>query len=136
MKLTAKMEKFAARVGSVALVLLALAAIMSLSMGTGWAQENWTHYMRTSGHGLNMSHIDSIIARAKESHEFGIEVDNDITGRYATFMHPAAKLAAIRAMAEKAHAAGNHAFVYIAAFECITSRADSVKHNLYGDHPD
>ena len=55
---------------------------------------------------------------------FGIEVDNDIEGRYESFVDPTAKLKAIHAVAEKAHAAGNYAFVYIAGTECITANAD------------
>ena len=37
---------------------------------------------------------------------------------------PEEKLRAIRAVAEKAHQAGNYAFVYIAGTECITAKAD------------
>jgi len=58
---------------------------------------------------------------------FGIEVDNDIPGRYESFLHPEEKLQVIRAMAEKAHQAGNHAFVYIAGTECITAHADQTR---------
>ncbi len=136
MKITAKPMSLARKGWRAAMGLLLVVATMSLPVGDVWAQENWTHYVRTTGNGLDIIRVDSIMAHAKASREFGIEVDNDITGRYATFMHPAAKLAAIKAMGEKAHAVGNHAFVYIAAFECITTRADKVKHTLYGDHPD
>ena len=73
---------------------------------------------------------------AADSHVFGIEVDNDITGRYESFLDPDAKLAAIRALASEAHAAGNRAFVYIAGTECITKDADSSPHTLAKDHPD
>ncbi len=135
MKVTSRKRTVAGKVRTMVLGLFSVVILMSLSVGTVRAQENWTHYVRTTGNPLDINRVDSIVVHAKESHEFGIEVDNDITGRYASFMHPARKLAAIKAMAEKAHAAGNHAFVYISAFECITSHADEVKHSLYGDHP-
>jgi hypothetical protein len=63
-------------------------------------------------------------------------VDNDITGRYESFLNPQEKLAAIRAVADEAHKAGNHAFVYIAGLECITANADQSPHSLAKDHPD
>ena len=65
---------------------------------------------------------------ATDSHVFGIEVDNDITGRYESFLDPEEKLAAIRELAKQAHAAGNRAFVYIAGTECITKDADKTPH--------
>ena len=74
--------------------------------------------------------------RAQQSDVFGIEVDNDIPGRYESFLDPTQKLDAIRAVAKKAHAAGNYAFVYIAGTECITANADSSAHTLAKDHPD
>ena len=43
---------------------------------------------------------------------------------------------AIRAVAEKAHQAGNHAFVYIAGTECITANADQTPHTMAKEHPD
>ncbi len=39
-------------------------------------------------------------------------------------------------MAEEAHKAENHAFVYIAGLECITANADQIPHSLAKDHPD
>ena len=63
-------------------------------------------------------------------------MDNDIPGRYESFLDPKAKLEAIRAVAEKAHAVGNYAFVYIAGTECITAHGDKVAHTLAKDHPD
>ena len=51
-----------------------------------------------------------------------------MTSRGATraFLIPDEKLAAIKAVADKAHAVGNYAFVYVAGFECITANADEV----------
>jgi hypothetical protein len=97
---------------------------------------DWTNYVRIGAYGLAAENADSIVADARESHVFGIEVDNDIPGRYESFLDPKAKLDAIRALAAKAHAASNYAFVYIAGTECITANADKVAHTLAKDHPD
>ncbi|RYG54687.1 MAG: hypothetical protein EOO01_00805 [Chitinophagaceae bacterium] len=43
--------------------------------------QNWTHYVRTAGHGLNKDNIDATIKDAQATHLSGIQVDNDITGR-------------------------------------------------------
>lgn len=98
----------------------------------------WTHYVRISGNPLRLDRVDQIIKEATETHVFGIETDNDIEGHYESFSKadPSEKLAAIREVADKAHAIGNYAFVYVAGFECITSHAAQVKHTLYKDHPD
>src|ERR1039457_3252448 len=92
--------------------------------------QDWTSYARIGAYGLAADNAGEIVADAKESGVFGIEVDNDIPGRYESFVDPKAKLEAIRALAEKAHAAGNHAFVYIAGTECITANADTTGHTL------
>ncbi|MGH9455831.1 MAG: twin-arginine translocation signal domain-containing protein, partial [Terriglobia bacterium] len=81
---------------------------------------SWTHDARIAGYGLRLARVDDIIKQATASHVFGIETDNDITGRYESFIDPAEKLKAIKAVAEKAHAAGNYTFVYISGLECIT----------------
>ena len=99
-------------------------------------EQNWTHYVRIGAYGLASDNAGRIVADAQESGVFGIEVDNDIPGRYESFLDPKAKLEAIHAVAEKAHAAGNHAFVYIAGTECITANADKTDHTLAKDHPD
>lgn len=96
----------------------------------------WTHYVRISGNPLRLDIVDQIIQEAKATHVFGIETDNDVEGRYESFLDPTEKLKAIKAVAEKAHAAGNYAFVYVAGLECITANAASVKHSLFKDHPD
>jgi len=62
-------------------------------------------------------------------------VDNDIEGRYESFLDPTEKLQAIRLVAEAAHKAGNKAFVYIAGTECISLNADG-PHTLAREHPD
>src|SRR5882672_9098807 len=77
-------------------------------------QQNWTHFVRIGAYGLSSNNTDKIIHDAQSTHVFGIEVDNDIPGRYESFLDPTEKLAAIRTLAEKAHRANNKAFVYIA----------------------
>ncbi len=96
----------------------------------------WTHYVRISGNPLRLDRVDQIVKEATETHVFGIETDNDVEGRYESFLDPVEKLKAIKAVAEKAHAVGNYAFVYVAGLECITANAAKVKHSLYKDHPD
>lgn len=100
------------------------------------AQQNWTHKVRIAGNPLSKDVIESIIRNAKDSFVFGIEVDNDITGRYESFLDPTEKLEAIRKVTEEAHKINNKTFVYIAGLECITSDADNKKNTFYKDHPD
>src|SRR5215471_19192379 len=100
------------------------------------AAQDWTHWVRIGGYGLSLDHVDRIIQSAKESYVFGIETDNDIPGRYESFLDPTEKLKAIKAIADRAHAAGNRAFVYIAGLECITARAEQSPHSFFKDHPD
>jgi hypothetical protein len=97
---------------------------------------DWTHFVRIAGHSLKTNNADQIVREAIASNVFGIEVDNDIPGRYESFVKPTEKLTAIKAVAEKAHAAGNFAFVYIAGTECITANASSSSHSMAKDHPD
>jgi hypothetical protein len=98
--------------------------------------QNWTHYVRIGAYGLNKRDADQIVRDAQRAHVFGIEIDNDITGRYESYLDPTAKLKAIHAVAESAHRAGNKAFVYIAGTECITAHADKAAHSVVKDHPD
>ncbi|HQR39309.1 MAG TPA: hypothetical protein PLF26_13030, partial [Blastocatellia bacterium] len=97
---------------------------------------NWTHTVRIAAYPLTGTNADTIVRDATRSNVFGIEVDNDIPGRYESFLDPTAKLAAIRAVAAKAHAAGNRSFVYVAGWECITAHADQTAHTVAKDHPD
>ncbi len=99
-------------------------------------EQNWTNFVRIAAYGLQANNADQIVRNAQDSHVFGIEVDNDIPGRYESFLHPAEKLAAIRAVAERAHKAGNRAFVYIAGLECITANAAQSPHSVVKDHPE
>lgn len=99
-------------------------------------EQNWTNYVRIGAYELKGNDADKIVADAQKADVFGIEVDNDIEGRYESFLDPTAKLKAIHAVAEKAHSVGNYAFVYIAGTECITADGDKVAHTLAKDHPD
>ncbi len=99
-------------------------------------KQNWTHFVRIGGNSLRIDRVDGIVKDATETHVYGIETDNDIPGRYESFLDPAEKLEAIKAVAAKAHAANNYAFVYIAGLECITANADKKEHSFMKDHPD
>ena len=101
----------------------------------GYSQE-WTHYVRTSGHGCEMDQLHAIMNDARQTYLFGIEVDNDITGRYNSLLIPDQKLKGIKAMADSAHAAGNFAFVYTAGLECITDNVMPDSRTFLRDHPD
>jgi len=98
--------------------------------------QNWTHTVRVGAYGLKTGNADTIVRDAQNSHVFGIEVDNDIPGRYESYLDPTEKLKAIRAVAVAAHHAGNRAFVYIAGTECITAHADNAPHSVMKDHPE
>jgi hypothetical protein len=101
-----------------------------------WTKQNWTNYVRIGAYGLRSDNAERIVRGAQEDGVFGIEVDNDIEGRYESFVHPEEKLKAIHDVAEKAHAAANYAYVYIAGTECITANAAQTPHTLFKEHPD
>jgi len=115
-----------------------LPLIVALTIGAtpDTANQNWTNYVRIGAYGLRGGDALEIVRKAQASNVFGIEVDNDIEGRYESFLHPEEKLKAIRKVAEAAHKVENHAFVYIAGTECITAHGDKVAHTLAKDHPD
>ncbi len=118
------------------LIISILALSICCSSPQQKSQQNWTHFVRIGGHGLSLDRVDQIIKSATETHVFGIETDNDIPGRYESFLDPTEKLKAIEAVAKKAHEVGNFAFVYIAGLECITANADKTEHTFFKDHPD
>lgn len=117
-------------------VLLVSVACLALPLRGDEPQQNWTHFVRIGAYGLGPKSADAIVADARATHVFGIEVDNDIPGRYESFLDPTEKLAAIKSVAQKAHEAGNKAFVYIAGTECITANANKAPHSVVKDHPD
>lgn len=101
-----------------------------------YSQVLWYHKARIAGNPLTINNIDSIVKHANDSYVLGIEVDNDIPGRYESFLDPAKKLETIKKAAEKAHESDNYTFVYIAGLECITSNADKKEHTFFKNHPD
>lgn len=115
---------------------LALGAILLGARPVPAAAPDWTRFVRIAAWDLNKGDPAAIVAEARRGRVFGIEVDNDITGRYESFLDPTSKLEAIRAVARTAHKDGNRAFVYIAGTECITARADEKTHTMAKDHPD
>src|SRR6267378_3359569 len=119
-----------------ALCVLVLSASGLVASAPQPVSMDWIHVVRIGAYGLQRNNAQTIVRQATESHVFGIEVDNDITGRYQSFLDPTEKLKAIRAIAKEAHRAGNRAFVYIAGTECITAKADQNPHTLAKDHPD
>jgi hypothetical protein len=123
------------RKSCLAMFFLMLFAVM-LAAAPDSPEQNWTNFVRIAAYGLQSHNADQIVRNAQDSNVFGIEVDNDIPGRYESFLHPEEKLAAIRAVAERAHKAGNHAFVYIAGLECITANAARSPHSVVKDHPE
>jgi len=123
------------RKSCLAMFFLMLFAVMSAAAPDS-PDQNWTHFVRIAAYGLQASNADQIVRNARDSNVFGIEVDNDIPGRYESFLHPEEKLAAIRAVVERAHQAGNRAFVYIAGLECITANAAQSPHSVAKDHPE
>jgi len=121
-------------------IFLAILLLFRFAVGLGSApdsaKQDWTNYVRIGAYGLKGGDALKIVRSAQASGVFGIEVDNDIPGRYESFFHPEEKLKAIREVAEEAHRVGNYAFVYIAGTECITAHADQTPHTLAKDHPD
>jgi hypothetical protein len=99
-------------------------------------EQSWLHFTRIGAYGLRSDNASAIVKDAQASGVFGIEVDNDIPGRYESFLDPTEKLKAIRALAEQAHKSGNKSFVYLAGTECITAHADKSQHSVLKDHPD
>lgn len=120
---------------SAAFILLSLITLAPALSGSRDEVE-WTRYARIAAYGLRGDNADQIVRDAQRDGVFGIEVDNDIEGRYESFLDPQPKLNAIHAVAEKAHAAANYAYVYVAGTECITANAADTKHSMAKDHPD
>jgi hypothetical protein len=124
------------RTGTTLSVCLLGAAILVAAPEATVHEQTWTNYVRIGAYGLRTGNAEKIVRDAQKGHVFGIEVDNDIPGRYESFLDPTEKLAAIRALAVEAHKANNRAFVYIAGTECITANADKSPHSVLKDHPD
>lgn len=119
-----------------ALSLFLCALLLSAAPNRDANQQDWTNYVRIGAYGLKGGDALEIVRKAQASGVFGIEVDNDIPGRYESFLNPEEKLKAIHDVAQAAHKVGNPAFVYIAGTECITAHGDQVPHTMAKDHPD
>jgi len=113
-------------------------ACIGIAAAAAAAQQHdrdWLKRVRIAAYPLSSTNAEEIVRQAKASHVYGIEVDNDIPGRYESYLHPEAKLDAIRKVATAAHAQGEKAFVYVAGFECITADG-SASHTVFKDHPE
>lgn len=119
------------------LVLLVVSALLpvSLRLRAQEANREWLNKVRIGAYGLGPNNAEQIVQQARASGVYGIEVDNDIPGRYESLWRPDEKLEAIRRVAAAAHRANNKAFVYIAGFECISAHAES-PHTLAKEHPE
>lgn len=77
-------------VGACGILLLSQSAPQSYPVG-----QDWTNYVRIGAYGLRGGDAAEIVRKAEASNVFGIEFDNDIPGRYESFVHPEEKLQAI-----------------------------------------
>ena len=101
----------------------------------GGPERDWMRRVRIAAWSLTPENAKQIVQQARASNVYGIEVDNDIPGRYESLLDPTEKLAAIHSAALEAHGASNKAFVYIAGLECISKDSDGL-HTLAKDHPE
>ncbi|MGA3225716.1 MAG: alpha-amylase family protein [Acidobacteriaceae bacterium] len=119
--------------------LLVLAALPALQLHAQQTQDNsdreWLKKVRIAAYSLTPENAEQSVQQAQASGVYGIEVDNDIPGRYESLWKPEVKLEAIRRAAVAAHKVNNKAFVYIAGFECISVNADS-SHTVMKEHPE
>jgi hypothetical protein len=60
---------------------------------------SWMRKVRIAAYPLTPTNADEIVRQAQASGVYGIEVDNDIPGRYESLLDPAEKLEAIRRVA-------------------------------------
>ena len=119
------------RVIALGLLMCAPAALL----GQQSSDRDWLRKVRIGAYSLTSANADQIVKEASASGVYGIEVDNDIPGRYESLLQPEEKLAALRKVSVAAHSAHNKVFVYIAGLECISAQGDSA-HTLAKEHPD
>ena len=121
------------------LALFSLMAILGLQLHaqqtTDGPDREWLKKVRIAAYSLTPENAEQSVQQAQASGVYGIEVDNDIPGRYESLWKPEVKLEAIRRAAVAAHKVNNKAFVYIAGFECISVNADS-SHTVMKEHPE
>jgi hypothetical protein len=118
-----------------AVVLSAISTSLPAQQTTHDSDREWLKKVRIGAYSLRSDNAEEIVQQAQASGVYGIEVDNDIPGRYESLLAPEDKLEAIRRVANAAHKANNKAYVYVAGFECISANADS-PHTLAKDHPE
>src|SRR4030095_5326596 len=90
------------KLSSVVASLLLVSGLLTSSTGEE-PKQNWTHRVRIAAYSLNRNEADQIVRKAIDDHVYGIEVDNDIPGRYESFLDPSAKLKVLRAVSEEVH---------------------------------
>ena len=90
-------------------VLALVSGLLTSSIGEG-PQQNWTHKVRIAAFSLNRGDADQIVRKAAEDHVYGIEVDNDIPGRYESFLEPTEKLKVLRTVSQQVHKANNKVY--------------------------
>jgi hypothetical protein len=120
---------------SIVLGLVCVSSITLCAQQFGGPERDWMRRVRIAAYSLGPDNAKLIVQQAQASGVYGIEVDNDIPGRYESLLDPSEKLAAIRSAALEAHRVGNKAFVYVAGTECISKDADG-PHTLAKDHPE
>ena len=76
-----------------------LGAAMVLIAAPYPSGQDWANYVRIGAYGLKGGDASRIVQAAQDSGVFGIEVDNDIPGRYESFANPEEKLKAIHDVA-------------------------------------
>ncbi len=84
-------------VSKIVILFIVLFSRLMFSQST---EQDWTRFARISGNGLSYNNINDIMKKAKEQGVLGIELDNDITGRYDSFLDPTQKLEEIKKAAE------------------------------------
>src|SRR3984893_5834590 len=98
--------------------LLSLAALLASQPRARQANDNpdreWLKKVRIAAYSLTPENAEQSVQQAQASGVYGIEVENDIPGRYESLWKPEVKLEAIRRAAVAAHQVKNKAFVYIA----------------------
>jgi hypothetical protein len=126
------------RIPKVCLLAIAIAAVTAGicdAQQFGGPGREWLRHVRIAAYPLTPENAEQIVQQAQASGVYGIEVDNDIPGRYESLLMPDTKLEAIRRIASEAHRHGNKAFVYVAGLECISTNADG-SHTLAKEHPE
>lgn len=123
------------RSAAIALAFVSAGIVPLAAQQYGGPARDWMRKVRIAAYPLTPQNAEQIVAQATASGVYGIEVDNDIPGRYESLIDPTEKLEAIRLVAAAAHRHNNKAFVYIAGTECISKDAAG-PHTVFKEHPD